>query len=83
MSLNSLRLLRSFRLARKPLRSTTGPGASLVVLIRHTDAEREWSYDRESHIGRLDAALEDAGNKNWVVVDMQRDWKTVYPATSN
>jgi hypothetical protein len=59
--------------------TTTGPGASLAVLVRHTDAEREWAYDRESHIGRLDAALDEAGKKGWLVVDMKQDWKTVFP----
>lgn len=59
--------------------TTAGPGARLAVLVHHTDAEREWAYDRDSHIGRLDAALDEAGEKDWVVVDMKRDWKTVYP----
>ncbi len=56
------------------------PGASLIVLVHHTDAEREWAYDRNSHIGQLDSALVEAGEKNWVVVDMMRDWDTIYPA---
>jgi phosphoglycolate phosphatase-like HAD superfamily hydrolase len=60
--------------------ATAGPEASLAMLVRHTDAEREWAYDRDSHIGRLDAALDEAEEKNWLVVDMKRDWKTVYPA---
>ena len=62
--------------------TTAGSGARLGVLIRHTDAEREWAYDRESHIGQLDAALDQAEKKNWLVVDMKHDWKTVYPAAT-
>jgi phosphoglycolate phosphatase-like HAD superfamily hydrolase len=49
------------------------------LLVRHTDAEREYAYDRESHVGRLDEALEEAEVHGWVVVDMQREWKSVYP----
>jgi hypothetical protein len=52
------------------------------VLLRqpeiHTDAEREAAYDRESHIGKLDKALDDAPARGWVVVDMKRDWKRVF-----
>ena len=46
--------------------------------VHHTDAEREWAYDRESHIGKLDQALDEAGEKGWTVVDMAADWKTIY-----
>lgn len=56
-----------------------GPGASLQVLVHHTDAEREWAYDRDSHIGRLDAALDEARKKDWLVVDMKEDWRIIYP----
>lgn len=56
-----------------------GGGRRLMVLVHHTDAEREWAYDRESHIGRLDKALDEAGEKGWTVVDMKNDWNTVYP----
>jgi phosphoserine phosphatase len=58
--------------------ATSGSGARLGVIVHHTDAEREWAYDRESHVGRLDAALKEAREKDWTVVDMKRDWKTVY-----
>ena len=47
-------------------------------LVHHTDAEREWSYDRNSKIGRLDKALDEANAKGWTVVDMKRDWRTVF-----
>jgi phosphoserine phosphatase len=56
-----------------------GGGRRLLVLIHHTDAEREWAYDRDSHIGRLDQALDEAGEKGWTVVDMKNDWKRIYP----
>ena len=47
--------------------------------VHHTDAEREWAYDRESHIGRLDKGLDEAQNIGWTLVDMMKDWKVVYP----
>ena len=58
--------------------TTAGDGRRLGVIIRHTDAEREWAYDRESHIGRLDKALDEAAERGWVVVDMKEDWGRVY-----
>ena len=59
--------------------TTAGEGARFGLLVHHTDAEREWAYDRESSVGRLDQALDEAGEKGWTVVDMQNDWKTVFP----
>ena len=50
------------------------------LIIHHTDAEREWAYDRNSHIGRLDKALDEAKERGWNVVDMKADWQTIYPA---
>ena len=58
--------------------TTSGPGLRFGGLVRHTDAEREWAYDRQSHIGKLDKALDEAVMKKWVVVDMKNDWKTVF-----
>jgi phosphoglycolate phosphatase-like HAD superfamily hydrolase len=52
---------------------------SLGVIVHHDDAQREWSYDRESHIGRLDRGLTEAGNRKWIVASMKRDWKRIYP----
>ena len=49
------------------------------LLLHHTDSEREWAYDRDSHIGGLDKGLDDAEQYGWVVVDMKNDWKTIYP----
>jgi len=59
--------------------TAAGDGARFMGLVRHTDAQREWAYDRQSSIGRLDKALDEATAKNWTVVDMKRDWKKIYP----
>jgi phosphoglycolate phosphatase-like HAD superfamily hydrolase len=48
------------------------------LIVHHTDADREWAYDRESHIGRLDKALDEARQRGWVVVDMKNDWNQVF-----
>jgi len=58
--------------------TTAGEGARLGVLIHHTDAEREWAYDRDSHVGKLDRGLDEAAARGWVIVDMRDDWKTIY-----
>ncbi len=60
--------------------TAAGDGERLMLLIHHTDAEREWAYDRDSHIGRLDKAMDEAQAKGWVTVDMKKDWKTVFPS---
>jgi hypothetical protein len=52
---------------------------SFQLYLHHTDAEREWAYDKESSIGRLDKGLEEAAEKGWTVIDMKNDWKVVYP----
>ena len=60
---------------------TTGAGGRrLGVIIRHTDAEREYAYDRDTKFGRLDKALRAAATNGWTVVDMRQDWKNVFPA---
>ena len=59
--------------------TTTGDGARLGVLVHHTDGEREWAYDRESHIGRLDRGLDEADARGWIVVSMKDDWYTIFP----
>lgn len=58
--------------------TATGPGLRLALLVHHTDAEREWAYDRESTIGRLDAALDEALSNGWIVVDMAQDWQVIF-----
>ena len=52
---------------------------NFVLYLHHTDSIREWAYDRESHIGRLDKGLDEASQKGWTVVDMANDWEVVYP----
>lgn len=53
-------------------------GLQFCLYVQHTDAEREWAYDRESHIGKLDQGLDEAREKGWTVVDMRRDWKRIF-----
>ena len=60
-----------------------GKGARLAVLIHHTDAKREWAYDRKSKIGHLDKAWDEAIEKGWTVVDMKKEWKVIYPFQMN
>lgn len=59
--------------------TTSGNGARFALLVHHTDDVREWAYDRESYIGRLDKALDEAKAKGWTVVDMKDDWKIIFP----
>jgi len=59
--------------------TTAGRGARLALLVHHTDAEREWVYDRQSSIGRLDKALDAAQARGWTVVSMKDDWKRIFP----
>ena len=59
--------------------TAAGNGARFMGIVHHTDAEREWAYDRKSPIGRLDKALDDARAKAWTVTDMKKDWKRVFP----
>jgi hypothetical protein len=56
-----------------------GKGARLCGYVHHTDAEREWAYDRKSSIGRLDKGLDEAKARSWTVIDMKQDWNTIYP----
>ena len=55
-----------------------GSGARLGLIVHHTDAEREYAYDRQSHFGKLDKALDAAAVNNWAVADMKKDWKRVF-----
>lgn len=59
--------------------TTSGAGARIGVIVHHDDAEREWAYDRESHIGKLSKALDDADAKGWTVISMKDDWRVIHP----
>jgi phosphoglycolate phosphatase-like HAD superfamily hydrolase len=56
-----------------------GGGVRFALIVHHTDAEREWAYDRKSSIGHLDKALDAAQAEGWTVVDMKNDWKRIFP----
>ena len=59
--------------------TAAGAGARFAGLVHHTDDKREWAYDRASHIGKLDKALDEANKNGWTVVNMKTDWKVIYP----
>jgi hypothetical protein len=59
--------------------TTSGSGNRLGLIVHHTDAEREWAYDRQSSEGRLNRGLDEAAENDWVLVDMARDWQVIYP----
>jgi phosphoglycolate phosphatase-like HAD superfamily hydrolase len=59
--------------------TAAGAGARFMGLVHHTDAVREYAYDRNSPIGRLDKAWDEAARRGWIVVDMKADWKVIYP----
>jgi phosphoglycolate phosphatase-like HAD superfamily hydrolase len=59
--------------------TTLNKGPRFALIVHHTDAEREYAYDRTSEVGRLDKALDEAPRRGWLVVDMKKDWKTIYP----
>lgn len=59
--------------------TTAGQGLRLSLIVHHTDAERDVAYDRESPVGRLAKALDDAPAKGWIVVDVKNDWNTIHP----
>ncbi len=59
--------------------TTAGSGARFGLIVHHTDAEREWAYDRTSHVGKLDKALDEAKAKGWTIVNMKDDWNTIFP----
>ncbi len=59
--------------------TTLADGPRMGIIVHHTDAEREWAYDRQSHFGKLDKALDEAPKRGWLVVDMKKDWSVIYP----
>jgi phosphoglycolate phosphatase-like HAD superfamily hydrolase len=58
--------------------TAAGGGARFMGIVHHTDADREYAYDRTSHVGKLDKALDEGTAKGWTIVDMKRDWKRVF-----
>jgi phosphoserine phosphatase len=58
--------------------TTSAPGRRLGLIVRHDDADREYAYDRDSHVGRLDRALDMAPAEGWIVASMKSDWKVVF-----
>jgi phosphoglycolate phosphatase-like HAD superfamily hydrolase len=58
--------------------TTAGDGLRLGVLIHHTDADREWAYDRDGHIGVLNRGLDEGPGRGWLIVDMAKDWSRIY-----
>jgi len=58
--------------------TAAGDGPRFMGLVHHTDAEREYAYDRSSHVGKLDKAWDQAVARKWTVVDMKKDWKRVF-----
>jgi phosphoglycolate phosphatase-like HAD superfamily hydrolase len=59
--------------------TAAGAGLRLMGLVHHDDSDREWAYDRQSHVGKLDKALDDALARGWTLVSMRRDWTSVFP----
>jgi hypothetical protein len=60
----------------------TAPGDRVAfgLVLHHDDAEREWAYDRESHVGRLAVALDEAAGRGWSVISMKNDWSKIFPS---
>lgn len=58
--------------------TASGHGLRFMGLVHHTDGRREWAYDRLSHVGRLDTALDVAKEQGWLIVDMQKDWDRIF-----
>jgi phosphoserine phosphatase len=58
---------------------SSGPRTRIGLIVHHTDAEREYAYDRHSAVGKLDKALDAAPKEGWIVVDMKNDWKQIFP----
>ncbi len=59
--------------------AAAGKGVRFCLFVHHTDAEREWAYDRTSHIGKLDKGWDEAKERGWTIVNMKNDWKVIYP----
>jgi hypothetical protein len=60
--------------------TVAGAGARFAGIVHHTDDAREYAYDRQSKVGKLDKAWDEAKQRGWTIVDMKQDWKTVFPS---
>ncbi len=58
--------------------TTAGDGLRFGMIVHHTDGKREWAYDRNSHVGKLDKALDAADSQGWSIVNMKKDWNKIY-----
>ena len=58
--------------------TAAGSGARFMGIVHHDDAEREWAYDRNSHVGKLDKALDEGMRRGWTIASMKRDWKKIF-----
>jgi phosphoserine phosphatase len=60
----------------------TAPGdrTAFGLVVHHDDGDREWAYDRDSHVGRLDVALTEAPERGWTVISMKNDWSKIFPS---
>ena len=63
--------------------TAAGRGARFMGIVHHTDAVREYAYDRQSDVGRLDKAWDEAVRRKWIVVDMKDDWNEIFPFEKN
>lgn len=59
--------------------TASGQGKRFMLYLHHTDSVREWAYDRDSPVGRLDKGLDEAQARGWTIIDMKEDWKVIYP----
>ncbi|MGI9240991.1 MAG: HAD family hydrolase, partial [Verrucomicrobiales bacterium] len=62
--------------------TSAGDGPRFGLIVHHTDGEREFAYDRDSHIGRLVRGLDEGPERGWTIIDMKNEWKTVFPDRS-
>jgi phosphoglycolate phosphatase-like HAD superfamily hydrolase len=62
--------------------TTAGSGARFAGIVHHTDAAREYAYDRDSKVGKLDKAWDEAKLRGWTVVDMKTDWREIFRPTN-
>jgi len=59
--------------------TAAGAAARFMGIVHHDDAEREWAYDRQSHVGKLDKAWDEGLRRGWAITSMKRDWKMIFP----